>query len=79
MLNRIKWEEDTVNDSDGNEPANNCILVWEGIAKQRSFGDMKCKVCPTEKLAREHFQKHSVEHYWDLTYSGAVLEATDKV
>ncbi|KDR24472.1 U4/U6 small nuclear ribonucleoprotein Prp3 [Zootermopsis nevadensis] len=79
MLNRIKWEEDTVKDSDGNESANKCVMVWEGTVKQRNFGDMKFKVCPTEKLAREHFKKHSVEQYWDLAYSGAVLEATDDV
>jgi hypothetical protein len=29
MLNRIKWEEDTVKDSDGNESANKCVMVWE--------------------------------------------------
>jgi U4/U6 small nuclear ribonucleoprotein PRP3 len=51
----------------------------QGTANQRSFGDLKFKVCPTEKLAREHFKKHSVEQYWDLAYSGAVLEATDDV
>jgi U4/U6 small nuclear ribonucleoprotein PRP3 len=51
----------------------------QGTVKQRNFGDMKFKVCPTEKLAREHFKKHSVEQYWDLAYSGAVLEATDDV
>ncbi|PNF24141.1 U4/U6 small nuclear ribonucleoprotein Prp3 [Cryptotermes secundus] len=79
MLNRIKWEEDTVKDSDGNESVNKCFLVWEGTVKQRNFGDMKFKVCPTEKLAREHFKKHGVEQYWDLAYSGAVLEATDDV
>jgi U4/U6 small nuclear ribonucleoprotein PRP3 len=54
-------------------------LIFQGNANQRSFGDMKFKVCPTEKLAREHFKKHSVEQYWDLAYSGAVLEATDDV
>ncbi|XP_047114545.1 U4/U6 small nuclear ribonucleoprotein Prp3 [Schistocerca piceifrons] len=79
MLNRIKWEEDTVKDSEGNEHPNKCVLVWEGTVKQRNFGEMKFKVCPSEKLAREHFKKHSVEHYWDLAYSGAVLEATDDV
>jgi len=25
----------------------------QGTANQRSFGDMKFKVCPTEKLARD--------------------------
>ncbi|XP_060523896.1 U4/U6 small nuclear ribonucleoprotein Prp3 [Cylas formicarius] len=80
MLNRIKWEEDMVKDPDGREVPNKCVLVWEGTSKQRNFGEMKFKVTPTEKLAREHFKKHKVEHYWDLAYSGAVLEqASDLV
>lgn len=74
MLHRIKWEEDMVKDPDGNEVPNKCVLVWEGTSKQRNFGEVKFKVCPTEKMAREHFKKHRVEHYWDLAYSGAVLE-----
>nr|CAD7593767.1 unnamed protein product [Timema genevievae] len=79
MLSRIKWEEDAVRSVDGREVPNKCVLVWEGSIKQRTFGEMKFKVCPTEKLAREHFKKHSVEHYWDLAYSGAVFEVTDDV
>ncbi|CAH1986767.1 unnamed protein product [Acanthoscelides obtectus] len=80
MLSRIKWEEDMVKDPDGRDVPNRCVLVWEGTTKQRNFGEMKFKVCPTEKLAREHFKKHKVEHYWDLAYSGAVLEqANDAV
>lgn len=74
MLNRVKWDEDIVKDPDGKEVPNKCVLVWEGTSKQRNFGEVKFKVCPTEKLAREHFKKHKVEHYWDLAYSGAVLE-----
>ncbi|ENN82859.1 hypothetical protein HUJ04_010091 [Dendroctonus ponderosae] len=74
MLNRIKWEEDIVKDPDGRDVPNKCVLVWEGTTKQRNFGELKFKVCPTERLAREHFKKHKVEHYWDLAYSGAVLE-----
>jgi U4/U6 small nuclear ribonucleoprotein PRP3 len=35
---------------------------------------MKFKVCPTEAFAREQFRKHNVESYWDLSFSGAVLE-----
>ncbi|XP_049883154.1 U4/U6 small nuclear ribonucleoprotein Prp3 [Pectinophora gossypiella] len=73
MLNRIKWEDDTVKDADGSEVPNSCQLVWEGVVKQRAFGEIKFKVIPTEKQCREHFQKHHVEHYWDLAYSGAVL------
>ncbi|CAG9823250.1 unnamed protein product [Phaedon cochleariae] len=80
MLQRIKWEEDTVRDPDGLQVPNKCVLVWEGTSKQRHFGEVKFKVCPTERLAREHFKKHKAEHYWDLAYSGAVLEqANDTV
>ncbi|KAG8223965.1 hypothetical protein J437_LFUL005578 [Ladona fulva] len=77
MLNRIKWEEDMTKDLEGKEIPNKCHLVWEGTTKQRNFGELKFKVCPTEKVAREHFKKHSVEHYWDLAYSGAVMETAD--
>ncbi|XP_012532521.1 U4/U6 small nuclear ribonucleoprotein Prp3 [Monomorium pharaonis] len=79
MMHRIKWEEDKVKDNDGNEVSNRCVLVWEGTTKQRHFGEIKFKVCPIEKMAREHFKKHQVEHYWDLAYSGAVLDNTDEV
>lgn len=79
MMRRIKWEEDIVKDNDGNDVPNRCVLVWEGTTKQRHFGEIKFKVCPIEKMAREHFKKHQVEHYWDLAYSGAVLDNTDDV
>ncbi|KAG5324296.1 PRPF3 protein, partial [Pseudoatta argentina] len=79
MMHRIKWEEDIVKDNDGNDVPNRCVLVWEGTSKQRHFGEIKFKVCPIEKMAREHFKKHQVEHYWDLAYSGAVLDNTDEV
>ncbi|KAF4517003.1 hypothetical protein B566_EDAN009676 [Ephemera danica] len=74
MTARIKWEEDVVKDSDGNDMHNKCVLVWEGTDKQRNFSDLKFKACPTERAARELFKKHKVEHHWDLAYSGAVLE-----
>lgn len=44
MLNRIKWEEDTVKDNDGLDVPNSCHLVWEGVTSHRAFGDMKFKV-----------------------------------
>ncbi|KAM8786563.1 U4/U6 small nuclear ribonucleoprotein Prp3 isoform 2-T2 [Rhynchonycteris naso] len=86
MLHRIKWDEQTSNtkgddDEESDEEAvkktNKCVLVWEGTAKDRSFGDMKFKQCPTENMAREHFKKHGAEHYWDLALSESVLESTD--
>ncbi|CAG4958410.1 unnamed protein product [Colias eurytheme] len=78
MLHRIKWEEETVKETDGTEVPNSCQLVWEGTTAHRSFGEIKFKVMPTEKQARELFQKHKVEHYWDLAYSGAVLGSIDE-
>ncbi|KAH8405371.1 hypothetical protein KR222_007989 [Zaprionus bogoriensis] len=76
MLHRIKWEEDLVKGNDGHDVPNTCVLVWEGTSQRRHFGEIKFKIFPMEKMAREFFQKHQVEHYWDLAYSGAVLEAS---
>ncbi|KFV12986.1 U4/U6 small nuclear ribonucleoprotein Prp3, partial [Tauraco erythrolophus] len=73
MLHRIKWDEQTSNtkgedddesDEESVKKTNKCSLVWEGTAKDRSFGEMKFKQCPTENMAREHFKKHGAEHYW---------------
>ncbi|XP_038624857.1 U4/U6 small nuclear ribonucleoprotein Prp3 isoform X1 [Tachyglossus aculeatus] len=86
MLHRIKWDEQTPNtkgddedesDEESVKKTNKCALVWEGTAKERSFGEMKFKQCPTENMAREHFKKHGAEHYWDLALSESVLESTD--
>uniref|UniRef100_A0A3B4TV07 U4/U6 small nuclear ribonucleoprotein Prp3 n=1 Tax=Seriola dumerili TaxID=41447 RepID=A0A3B4TV07_SERDU len=81
MLHRIKWEEhNSKRDPDGDDDTkrnNKCWLIWEGTAKERSFGDMKFKQCPTESMAREHFKKHGTEHYWDLALSQSVLDTTD--
>lgn len=76
MLNRIKWDEDTYTDREGGEHNNCCDLVWEGQTKQRNFGEIKFKLCPTEGLAREHFRQAGVEHYWDQAYSTAVLASS---
>ena len=76
MLNRIKWDEEVYKDKDGAEADNACDLVWEGETKDRHFGEVKIKSCPTESFARDFFKKQAVEHYWDMSYSGAVLEAT---
>lgn len=57
---------------------NSCNLVWEGIHQRRLFGEVKPKSFLLEKMAREFFQKHQVEHFWDLAYSGAVLEVSEE-
>lgn len=82
MLHRIKWQEHNSkrDDPDGDDDTkrnNKCYLIWEGTAKERSFGDIKFKQCPTENMAREHFKKHGTEHYWDLALSMSVLETSD--
>lgn len=82
MMTRIKWEEDMVKCSEGpadseKEVPNYCKMVWEGKVPRRCFGEIKFKFFTMEKLVREFFQKHHCEHYWDLAYSGAVLEASD--
>uniref|UniRef100_A0A673W0M9 U4/U6 small nuclear ribonucleoprotein Prp3 n=1 Tax=Salmo trutta TaxID=8032 RepID=A0A673W0M9_SALTR len=80
MLSRIKWEEHNSKRDDADDETkknNRCSLVWEGTAKERNYGEMKFKQCPTENMAREHFKKHGTEHYWDLALSQSVLESTD--
>lgn len=82
MMHRVKWEEHNSkrDDPDGDDDTkrnNKCYLIWEGTAKERSFGEMKFKQCPTENMAREHFKKHGTEHYWDLALSQSVLECSD--
>ncbi|XP_029694511.1 U4/U6 small nuclear ribonucleoprotein Prp3-like isoform X1 [Takifugu rubripes] len=82
MLHRIEWVEhsskrDDPDNDDDTKRNNKCWLVWEGTAKERSYGDMKFKQCPTESMAREHFKKHGTEHYWDLALSLSVLETSD--
>ncbi|XP_065224727.1 U4/U6 small nuclear ribonucleoprotein Prp3-like isoform X1 [Planococcus citri] len=77
MLHRIKWEEDIIKSKNGDEVPNKCCLVWEGLVKQRNFGEIKLKACATEKLAREQLREHGVEHYWDLAFSKSVLDLPD--
>lgn len=73
MLHRIKWSQD---EDEEEEKKNGCVLVWEGTSISRNFGDVTFKLCSTENVAREILKKKGVEHYWDLAYSGAVLEQT---
>ncbi|TGZ69959.1 hypothetical protein CRM22_003447 [Opisthorchis felineus] len=80
MLHRIKWHETKRGRDEGNQNANStepgCQLVWKGTVGQRAFDKVQFRACPTELFAREQFRKRDVEHYWDLCYSGAILEAT---
>ncbi|KRZ55252.1 U4/U6 small nuclear ribonucleoprotein Prp3 [Trichinella nativa] len=78
MMHRIKWEDQQIpGTSKKQSPPNRCFLIWEGIVKKKAFGEIKFKMCPLEKLAREYFQKHGVEYYWDMAYSRAIMEQND--
>lgn len=50
------------------------MISFQGMSKQRNFGEIKFKVCASEKLAREQLKKHGVEHYWDLAYSDLIMD-----
>lgn len=83
MLNRVRWSDLKVkqgkndpSNEDKNEP-NSCGLVWEGMTKNRSFGAIIFKSCPTVTFAREYFKKFSCEHYWDIAQTDAILEQAD--
>ncbi|XP_002731125.1 U4/U6 small nuclear ribonucleoprotein Prp3 [Saccoglossus kowalevskii] len=86
MLQRIKWnddkrskddDDDDDSDDEREKKGNKCCLVWEGMNKNRAFGDIKFKACPTERIAKEQFRNHGVEHYWDLANSEAIIEASE--
>lgn len=80
MLNRIKWSEivnKKAQQAGEIREKNSCALVWEGMVKTRSFANIIYKSCPTVTFAREFFKKHSVEHYWDIAQSDAILELSD--
>lgn len=84
MLNRIKWNElhckkSAINDQDnGQKEKNTCALVWEGTVKNRNFGTIIFKMCPTITFAREYFKKFNVEHYWDIAQTDAILKQADE-
>ena len=84
MLNRIKWNEITSkiknNDdtqTNGVREKNQCALVWEGQIKNRNFGTMTFKMCPTTTFAKEHFKKFNCEQYWDIAQTDAILQLSD--
>lgn len=85
MLHRIKWHEgkrgstsvSAREDAPRGSVDSGCQLVWKGTVAQRAFDKVQFRACPTELFAREQFRKRDVEHYWDLAYSGAILESVN--
>lgn len=80
MTSRIKWSEDYAlneNNEIDKKTENKCFIVWEGLVKNRAFGEIKFKISPNESFAREVFKNHGVEHYWDLAYSMSILDSAE--
>lgn len=42
----LSFPDDEESDEEAVKKTNKCVLVWEGTAKDRSFGEMKFKQCP---------------------------------
>ncbi|XP_001509322.2 U4/U6 small nuclear ribonucleoprotein Prp3 [Ornithorhynchus anatinus] len=82
MLHRIKWREQEPGGrahriEEEARKGDECVLLWEGTVKERRFGAVHFKQCPTDNGAREYFKKHGAEHYWDLALNESLLPSTD--
>mmetsp|Transcript_33236 Transcript_33236/g.60214 ORF Transcript_33236/g.60214 Transcript_33236/m.60214 type:complete len:579 (+) Transcript_33236:69-1805(+) len=76
MTRRIKWTEDQKDDEDDEEDENEdvaapklqdyCVLIWEGIVKQRNFKNWKVTHCKNEPEARKLLTDRGADHYWDM-------------
>ncbi|VDN60251.1 unnamed protein product [Dracunculus medinensis] len=79
MMNRIKWSDEIIGQKKEAESKdvpgerNECVLIWEGLTKRRTFNEIKILTATLEKQARELLDKHGIAHFWDLAYSTTLL------
>merc|ERR1712113_1226054 len=76
MVRRIKWTEDQKDDDDDDDDddeevtapklQDHCVLIWEGVVKQRSFKNWKVTHARTEQEARKTLADRGGEHYWEM-------------
>jgi U4/U6 small nuclear ribonucleoprotein PRP3 len=78
MMRRIKWSEDQAkdddDDSDDGDDENvtapklhdHCVLIWEGVVKQRNFKNWKVTHARSEAEARKTLADRGSEHYWEM-------------
>lgn len=78
MIRRIKWSEDQTKDEDDGGDSDDednvtapklqdhCVLIWEGVVKQRSFKNWKVTHARSEVEARKTLADRGSEHYWDM-------------
>ncbi|CAK9045436.1 unnamed protein product [Durusdinium trenchii] len=85
MIRRIKWTEEQADDDDDDEDQDEvtapklqdfCVLIWEGVVKQRSFKNWKVTHVRTEPEARKLLNDRQAEHYWDVLLPPFSLNAT---
>jgi U4/U6 small nuclear ribonucleoprotein PRP3 len=78
MLRRIKWSEDQTKDDDDDDNSDDdenvaapklhdhCVLIWEGVVKQRNFKNWKVTHARSEAEARKTLADRGAEHYWEM-------------
>lgn len=75
MIRRIKWTEEQADEDDDDEDQDevtapklqdHCVLVWEGVVKQRSFKNWKVSHVRNEPEARKLLNDRQADHYWDM-------------
>jgi len=62
-LSSMKDEEEV---SGNNKKTNRCVLIWEGAVMRPAFRNFRFATIPTEEAVRSYFEKHRVEHYFDM-------------
>lgn len=78
MMRRIKWTEDQTKDDDDGDDSDDednvtapklndhCVLIWEGVVKQRNFKNWKVTHARSEQEARKTLADRGSEHYWEM-------------
>eukprot|EP00927_Polykrikos_kofoidii_P065763 TRINITY_DN61479_c0_g1_i1.p1 TRINITY_DN61479_c0_g1~~TRINITY_DN61479_c0_g1_i1.p1 ORF type:complete len:582 (-),score=150.41 TRINITY_DN61479_c0_g1_i1:41-1786(-) len=78
MTRRIKWTEDQTKDDDDDNNSDDeenvtapklqdhCVLIWEGVVKQRNFKNWKVFHARSEQEARKTLTDRGSEHYWEM-------------
>jgi len=76
MVRRIKWTEDQKDDDDDEDEddeevtapklQDHCVLIWEGVVKQRNFKNWKVSNTRSEQEARKTLADRGAEHYWEM-------------
>jgi U4/U6 small nuclear ribonucleoprotein PRP3 len=78
MMRRIKWDEDKGKDDDDDADSDDdenvtapklhdhCVLIWEGVVKQRNFKGWKVTHARSEIEARKSLGDRGSEHYWEM-------------